>query len=412
MNITAPNNIITVTPIESAENVSSAQSLLRADLYTPIVDKVEISKNGKNERPINMLLNLLRASLNDGKIEEEVFKGANCRDWETFLEIANESTVTGMALDSMYKLPKGTIPPEILFRMAAFAQEEEKQHAAQEVILGELSEKLAKKNTELVQLKGAGFSMNYPIPQHRYGGDIDVFTRQKGTVTEGYSNTWDMFNKMMLNEGFEVEDYKRKKHKHSEFKYKGIGIENHNYFVNKERMPEARIIDAYLHKNLNPRVQILPNGTKILVPSKEFNTVFMAHHAFQHFVFGGIDIHHLTDWGIHIKQEGFDFPEELKGTKFEKFANALTNISHKYLGTEPIAPPDKEYEEKIFHRLLNPQSEAVPPNYNKIQTFAYKIKRLYKKAKFAQEYTGASLIDVFKDAALIKFANPKAIFRK
>lgn len=412
MNIITPKGS-QASSVVSTEQISSSQKTGRSFLSSTGVDRVEkVGNTNPSEKSVKMLLNLVKASLNEGKIDESVFKGANYHDWSQLLEIANESTVTGMAFDAAHKLPKGTLPTGIALKMAEFAREEEKEHARQEKIIGELTEKLAKKDTELIQLKGIGFSMNYPVPQHRYGGDIDVFTRKKGTVTEGYSNTWDMFNQMMLDEGCDVEDYKRKHHKHSEFDYKGVRIENHNYFLNKERMPESRKIDAYLHKNINPRVQVLPNGTKILVPSKEFNTVFMAHHAFQHFVFGGIDIHHLTDWGMQIKNDGFNFPEELKGTKFEKFTYALTNLSHKYLGTKPTAPQDKEYEEKIFKKLIYPQSEEVPMHYNKVQTFAYKVKRLYTKAKFAQEYTGASMVRMFADAGLIKLANPKAIFRK
>lgn len=412
MNIITPNGSISSSNAVSGQ-VSLTPEKERVSLSFCGVDKVEkTGKTNPNEKSVRMLLNLVKASLNGGEIDESAFKGANHHDWSTLLEIANESTVTGMAFDASHKLPKGTVPTGIVLKMAEFAREEEKEHALQEKIIGELTEKLAKKDTELIQLKGIGFSMNYPVPQHRYGGDIDVFTRKKGTVTEGFSNTWDMFNRMMIDEGCEVEDYKRKNHKHSEFGYKGVRIENHNYFLNKERMPESRKIDAYLHKTINPRVQVLPNGTKILVPSKEFNTVFMAHHAFQHYVFGGIDIHHLTDWGMQIKKDGFKFPEELKGTKFEKFTYALTNLSHKYLGTEAKAPENKEFEEKIFQRLLYPQSEEVPAHYTKLQTFAYKIKRLYAHAKFAQEYTGASVFTVFKDAGLIKLANPKAILRK
>jgi hypothetical protein len=286
------------------------------------------------------------------------------------------------------------------------------KHLQQEKILGELSEKFSKCGAEMVQLKGVGLSMNYPVPQHRFGGDIDVFTRQKGTVTQEYSNTWDKINRMLVNEGYEVEDYKLKRHKHSEFMYDDVRIENHNYFVNKERMPQAKKIDDFLHKNLNPREQILPNGTKILVPSKKFNNVFLSHHAFQHFVFGGLDLHHLTDWATHIKKDGFEFPQELKGTQFEKFTYALTNLSNKYLGTDVKVPKDEKFEEVIFKKMLYPDPELVPENYNKVQTFLFKFNRVYKKAKLAKEYTGCPISKVILDSGLIKLVNPKAIFRK
>lgn len=382
-------------------------------MSTSAIDNVEISdKTNPNSKAVDMIMTLLKSSLNEDDVNIKAFKGATYHDWQKFIEIANEASVTGMAFESVHKLPKGTIPIDVFVKMGEFTKETEAKHLAQEVILGKLSKQYESMGAEMIQLKGAGLSMNYPVPQHRFGGDIDIFTRQKGTITEGYSNSWDMINKAMIKQGYEVEDYKLKQHKHSEFEYDGVRIENHNYFANKERMSKAKLIDDYLHKNLNPKEQILPNGTKILVPSKEFNNVFLSHHAFQHFVFGGLDLHHLTDWSTHLKKDGFQFPEELKGGYYEKFTYALTNLSNKYLGTNIKVPEDKEFEEKIWKRMLSPEDEPIPKEYNKFQTFAFKVKRLYNHAKSAKEYTGVPITRVFVDAGLIKLVNPKAILRK
>lgn len=376
-------------------------------------DRVEkIGEASPTEKPTRMLMSLLKSSISGGDVNMAPFKGANYHDWDKLLEIANEASVTAVAFESYPKLPKGTIPADIAAKMYEIQCETEAKHAHQEKILGELSERFAKDGIETVQLKGVGFSMNYPQPNHRFGGDIDLFTRFKGTVTENRSNSSDIIDNQMVREGRHVDDYNLPKVKHSEFEYDGVRIENHRYFVNKERLSEARKIDSFLHKSLNPRTQILPNGTKILVPSKEFNTVFMAQHAFQHFVFGGIDLHHLTDWAVHIKENGLEFPNELKGTRLEKFTYAFTNLANRCLGTGVKVPADKEFEEKLLNTLLNPESETAPAGLNDMELIAFKTKRFIRKAKHAKKYGGRNIARVFVESVINKLKNPSTILRR
>ncbi|MCR5265665.1 MAG: nucleotidyltransferase family protein [Cyanobacteria bacterium RUI128] len=376
-------------------------------------DRIEkIGEASPTEKSTRMLLSMLKSSLSGGEVNMAPFKGANYFDWAKLLEIANEASVTAVALESSSKLPKGTIPADIMGKMFEIQQETEAKHAHQEKILGELSERFAKRGIETVQLKGVGFSMNYPHPNHRFGGDIDLFTRIKGTVTENRSNSSDIIDNMMLAEGREIDDYNLPKVKHSEFEYDGVRIENHRYFVNKERLCEAKQIDVFLHKSLNPRAQILPKGTKILVPSAEFNTVFMAQHAFQHFIFGGIDLHHLTDWAMHIKENGLNFPNELKGTRLEQFTYAFTNLANNCLGTKVKAPENKEYEDKLLKTLLNPEAETAPAGLNNVELLAFKAKRLIRKAKHAREYGGRNVTRVFVETAMNKIKDPSKLLRR
>lgn len=392
------------------EQQSTQVHFVQPNLRSVNVERLE-RVDGVNpaEKPTKMLLEMLKPSVSSQDPDIKVFKGANYYDWEKMFSIAQEASVSAIALDSYGKLPKGTVPANIVAQMLETQLEVEQKHAQQERVLGELSERFSKKGIETIQLKGIGLSMDYPVPRHRYGGDIDLFTRLKGTVTEQRSNSSDIIDDMMVAEGRQVDDYNLPKYKHSEFDYNGVRIENHRYFVNKECLDEAGKIDEFLHKSLNPRVKILPNGTKILVPSKEFNTVFLAQHAFQHYIFGGIDIHHLTDWGMHIKENGLNFPDELKGTRLEKFTYALTNLSNKYLGTKVDAPVNKEYEETLFKTILNPAMDDMPEGLNNAEVLMYKLKRFIKRANRARQYGGRSVVSSLIDSSIRKIKNPSSI---
>ncbi|GEM_PF-3948358 len=410
-------NTISFTPsvtFRSNTTMKKVDNSPRLGNATLAVDTIERPAGifDTREKAVKTTLGLLKSALNGEKADASLMKGATYQDWDKLIKIANNSAVTPMVYDAVKEFPEGSVPPKILQRMKNLTLQSEFQHAIQEDAITDLSDKFAKQGIETIQLKGIGFSMNYPVPQHRFGGDIDIFTRKEGTTTDGYSNSWNETNKIMLNEGVNVEDYKRKHHKHSEFKYKGANIENHNYFLNKESIPDAKKIDAYLHKVINPREQALPNGTKILVPSKEFNSVFMAHHAFQHFAFGGLNMHNLTDWAVLLKKDGLNFPDELKGTKFEKFVYAFTGLSNKFLGTNVKVPEDKEYEQKIFEKMTTPPPKFVPAHKNRALAFVDKMKWVYNNEKAAAEYTGGSAKKAMVDLLLQNLTNPKSILRK
>ncbi|MCM1264653.1 MAG: nucleotidyltransferase family protein [Candidatus Gastranaerophilales bacterium] len=410
------NNSITPVSIQPQTSINETKGTTpRRFISTQSVDRVEkIGGTNPMEKPTKMLLSMLRGALSDEPVDMEVFKGSNYADWAKMLDIANEASVTGMALDASKKMPKGTIPKGIELKMSEVQREAAVRHGEQEKILSELTEMYAQKGIETIQLKGIGLSMDYPEPTRRFGGDIDIFTRLKGTETQslGHSNSYGIVDDMMADMGLEVEDHHAsKKTKHSEFDYNGVRIENHRYFINKERMPEAEALDDFLHRSINPRERILPHGTKILVPSKEFNSVFLAHHAFQHYVFSGIDLHHLTDWAMHIKENGLQLPPETKGTNFEKFTYALTNLSNRYLGTDVKVPEDRKYEDAIFEKLLHPEVEKPPEGMNKMEILLYKTKRFFRTTTQTSKYTGESVTKTVLKTIISKFQDSSTLFK-
>ncbi len=410
------NNTITpmtTTMLDFSKTEKSNTTSRTGLLHQIHIDKMDkIGNTNPDEKPMKMLLSLIRSTISGEELDKEAFKGANYHDWSKLLEKGTEASVTGIAYDSIAKLPKGTVPTGILVKMQEYIREIEDKYARQEKTIGQITEELGKENIEVIQLKGLGLSTDYPVPQHRHGRDIDIYTRYKGTVTEGRSNSTDFVDQYMLKKGLVVEDYDVPKTKHSEFFYNNLTVENHKFFVNKEAMPEAKLVDELLHKKLNPEIKILPNGTKILVPSKEFNTIFLAQHAFQHYAFSGIDLHNLLDWSMHIKQNGFEVPKELKGTKLETFMNALTNVSHKYMGTKPTAPENPEYEKDLISRILKPQADPIPQNMTNTETFIYKTKRFWNHYNRSKELTGNSFTKTIWHSVKAHLRKPETILMK
>lgn len=358
------------------------------------IQQVSQMKN-PNYIPSKMLLSLLKCGLNgDTKVNAELFKGRTDEDWVRMYNLGHDNAVTPILLEGLEKSPEINAPKEVIEAMQETDMYAKRYHMKQERVLGEVMNISAKKGIDVVPIKGIGFSLNYPNPQRRFGGDIDVFTFKHGTdFSEPENNMTNVFDEIFEKRGIDV---KKTNPKHSEFEYRGMPIENHRTFVDvKNRylhVPDALKINNYLLKHLKPTEQTLPMGTKILTPSKEFNTVFLAYHSMTHFIGSGINFHHLADWAVHIKKNGLKVPEEIKGTSVERFMYAMTNLSNKYLGTKVKAPEDKKLENAIFNKMVDPlnqygeNSVKLPTSKNPLAIIKYKFEKLNAKCKEAQMF--------------------------
>lgn len=329
--------------------------------------------------PSKMLLSLLKSTLNGQKADISLFQGRTYEDWVRMYNLGHDSAVTPLLLDGLKNTPEIKIPDDVLENMKLTETFAKRYHIRQEEILGELIKLSADNGISTVPIKGLGFSLNYPDPQKRFGGDIDVFTFKHGTDSSKTENNMTyLFDEIFKKQGINVDtDHP----KHSHFRYKGMPIENHRTFLDIKtqfRMPDAKKLDKYLLKVFNPSEAVLPMGTKTLVPSKEFNNVFLAYHSMTHFLLGGINFHHLADWAVHINKNSLNIPKEVKGTALEKFMHAMTNLSNKYLGTNVEAPKNQKLEDAIFNKMLDPSKDYFhntikrPETKNPFKIFKYK----------------------------------------
>lgn len=378
------------------------------------VDVVEkIGKVNHKETSAKMLLPLLKSGLFGEKINPKVFEGKSYNDWARMYNLAHANAIIPVALDGLKNNPEIKVPKEVLENMEINTETTKKYHNLQEKLLGEFSDFTKSKGIDTVQMKGVGYSMNYPDPLKRFGGDIDVFNIKHGmdpTLPE--SNMSHFVDDIAGKAGMKVElDHGPK---HSSIRYKGMPFENHRNFLNVESSDIAKKMNKYLFEHINPQKQVLPNGTKILVPSKEFNNVFISFHALQHYSGGNVNFHHLTDWAVHVKKHGLHIPEEAKGTKLEAFMNAFTNLANEHLGTGVTAPKNEKLEKDIMRTIINPgtiEGLEPPKTKNPISIFAYRCKHYVAMHNRRAEILGNSktLPEALFNSFVHKIKNPKTI---
>lgn len=356
-----------------------------------------------------MLFALLRSSLHGGELEHSYFQGATPDDWKQCYHLSVKQGVMALSWDGVVRLPRELQPPlAIKISWAANVEAYEKRYMKYCKTAVDLSGFYAQHGIKTVVLKGVGLSTLYPIPHHREGGDIDIYTYSacKDSISDKDANA--LADILMQERGMDVDiEYS---YKHSLFHYNGVPIENHKTFLNVKAYNIAGQMEEFLEKNIEPVPATLPCG-EILVPSGAFNTVFVALHTFQHYC-AGMTLHHLCDWAMVLSRYGLCIPLSIKDKSFIDGVYALTALCNRYLGTAISVEGDEKLAGDILSEILHPRYSVKVPAKSMAGIFIYKAKRMLYAHKKRSRVLLVSLFHVVWQSIVSHICHPSTIFHR
>lgn len=364
-------------------------------------------------RTEQIMFALLKAALHQREVTDVCWTAVKEEEWEQCYKLSAEQGVMALAWNGMQYLPTGCHVPRVLrITWGLAVQNYEQKYERYCKTAAELSEFYATHQIGMVQLKGVGFSSYYPIPAHREGGDIDIYTWSLNHDLRSDKEANNLADKLMVQQGVEVDAAHSSKH--SNFYYKGIPVENHKMFLNKETLPIARPMDDLLHTILKPEPITLCGGKyKLNIPSKEFNALFIPFHAAQHFG-NGIRVHHLFDWACILKRYGWCVPRQVTDERLLEFISALTRLCNTLLGTDVTIKGGETLTPQIYHQMMHPRypGKTAIPTKNKVGIFWYKTKRFAHNYKLLSSIFDISLYKWIKHSVIAHIQRPETIFKR
>lgn len=354
---------------------------------------------------------LLKAALHQKEVTDVCWTAVTEEEWAQCYKLSALHGVMALAWDGMQYLPTGcSIPRALKITWGLAVQSYEQKYERYCKTAAELSEFYATHQIGMVQLKGVGFSSYYPIPEHREGGDIDIYTWSMNPNLRSNQEANTLADELMAKQGVEVDG--EHSSKHSNFYYKGIPVENHKMFLNKETLPIARPMDDLLHSILNPETITLCGGKyQIQIPSKEFNALFIPFHAAQHFG-NGIRVHHLFDWACILKRHGWCVPPQVTDDRLLDFICALTHLCNTLLGTEVTIKGGEALAPKVYHQMMHPRypGQADMSHKNKVGILWYKTRRFMHTYQLLHTIFDISLYKWIKHSVVAHIKRPGTIF--
>ncbi len=306
-------------------------------------------------------------------------------EWQRCYELALQQDVLAMTFPAMTALPKEQRPSFTLWsKWMAYAQSVAEQSDYKREVVKKIGSWLAEDGLLTVIIKGFSLSVLYPQPELREFSDIDIFS----------GKDYDAVNTCFAKHGVKVDSVDGH---HAYLKVDGISVEHHFAFHNtKVKNGLVGPEDA-----LQQLVVSNPQSTPIrgiCFPTSAFTSLFVGWHAYEHFLGEKIELRHVIDWTMALKQlsekEDKNISAIKDNTKWGQFADTLTAIAIHQLGlpkewfpakeVDAAARIDEAQEQKVCNDIINAPHTAKSKNSNKRRI--YIAQRMLKNSWKFKEY--------------------------
>lgn len=305
-----------------------------------------------NLRNIKVVLELIRKAFDYNRIcqlSQEI-------NWVDIIEIVSCQGVLGICFQSIEQLPVNLRPDTSnLMNWLGQAEHIKAKYQNHEKVVEMLAQFYKLHGIKMLVLKGYGLSKNYPVPEHRPTGDIDIFL---------YGKIDDADELVEREKGVSV--YRENPH-HSVFTVKGVTIENHRT-LSDQHNHKSNIRLEQLYAELIAEDEGLQIGDNIYTPSATLNAIYLLRHAGEHFATEKITLRHVLDLGTFFQKhnQDIDWKRVLKVYKDEcisDFYNAIATICVRDFGMDAKCFNGYKHDPKLADRVLEDifkENEKLP----------------------------------------------------
>lgn len=336
----------------------------------------------------DLLLELLNATICKRPSNEKVFTGVTEEDWQRCFDMALQQNVLAMTFPAMSSLPKELRPSFTLWsKWMAYAQSVAEQSQYKRQVVEKIGFWLAEDGLTTTILKGFSLSALYPNPNLREFSDTDIFSG------ENYEAVNDCFAK----HGVKISSVDGH---HAYLKVDGISVEHHFAFSNtkvKDGLvgPEAELQQLVV---TNPQASTMPG---INYPNHVFTSLFVGWHAYEHFLQEKIELRHVIDWALALRQLSEQDSETLseikRNTGWGEFCDILTAIAIHHIGLPQewfpkVEPISGEQEQRVWDDIIN--SPRTPKSKSSNFRRIYIAKRMLKNNWKFKEYSNISATEL------------------
>ena len=269
-------------------------------------------------------------------------------DWKAVQHLAVQQGLTAIVIDGIEKLPYSLRPPkEVLLEwIGQVLHEYENRYELYRRTIAEMAGFYNSHGLKMMVLKGYVCSLDWPKPEHRPAGDIDIW--QFGE----YKKADALITK---EKGIKVNS---NEHHHTVFYWRGFMVENHYDFINVHHHRSNAQIEKIL-KSLSEDdshfVYLL--GEKVYIPSPNLHALFLLRHAIIEFAACGLNFRQVLDWALFVKKHGDKIDWEWLLTVLDRFHmrdfyNTINAICVEDLGFDSNDYPYIQYSPSIKDKVL------------------------------------------------------------
>ena len=288
-------------------------------------------------------------------------------DWIQIKNLAEEQGLSAIVLDGIEKMPEQMMPPQILLLewIGEVLQEYESRYQAYEKSIGEMARFYNSHGFKMMIIKGYACSKDWPKPDHRPCGDIDIW--QFGKQKEADA-TIEAEKPVQVIEGGQNFKVDRSHHHHTVFNWGEFMVENHYDFVNVHANRTNAQLEVIFNELGNDDSNFTKlHGEKVYLPSPNLHALFLLRHAIIEFAATDISLRQLLDWAFFVEKHGRDVDWHWLENVLDKYG-----MKELYGVFNAICVEDLGFKSNIFNYVqFNPSTkdrvlrEILYPQYDK-----------------------------------------------
>ena len=258
-------------------------------------------------------------------------------DWNELKVLAEKHGLSAVVLDGIERLPEQQRPPKV-FLLEWIGETLQGYEYRYELYCRAIAEMAGFYNShgyKMMVLKGYACGLDWPKPEHRPCGDIDIW--QFGQQKEADEA-------LAKEKGIEIDS---SHHHHTVFYWRDFMVENHYDFINVHHHKSNAEVEQVLKdlaKDDSHSVEVF--GEKVYLPSANLHALFLLKHTMIHFAAEGISLRQLLDWGFFMQahQQEIDWTWFLE--RIERFGmTTMFNIFN------AICVEDLGFDSAVFHQV-------------------------------------------------------------
>lgn len=295
-------------------------------------------------------------------------------EWNELKDLAVKQGLDAIALDGIEKLPEGQRPPKVFLLewIGETLQGYEYRYDQYCKAIAELAGFYNSHGYKMMVLKGYACALNWPKPEHRPSGDIDIwlFGQQKEADAA-----------LVKEKGIEIDS---SHHHHTIFYWGDFMVENHYDFVNVYARQSSAVMEKVFKELGQDDSHVAEvNGQKVYLPSPNLHALFLIKHMVSHFAAAEISLRQVLDWAFFVEKHTDEIDWEwLKGMidKFSMndFVSCINAICVEDLVFDASIFKGIQFNPMLKDRVLN---DIISPAYGTtepkglIKKWAYKYRR-------------------------------------
>lgn len=282
-------------------------------------------------------------------------------DWNALMNLTNKQGLSAVVLDGLEKAKGDNLPPKVLLLqwIGETLQCYEYRYELYRRAIAEMAGFYNEHHFKMMVLKGYACSLDWPKPEHRPCGDIDIWQFGKQRLADEV---------VEREKGIKVDTSEPH---HTVFYWRDFMVENHFDFIDVHHHKSHAALEKTLKelgKDDSHSVEVY--GERVYIPSPNLHTLFLQRHAMLHFAFGEFSIRQLLDWAFFVKAHGKEVDWKwllcvLDEHGMTPLYNLFNAICVEDLGFNkdlfPGYEEDPELKERVLNEILNPEFQEKQP---------------------------------------------------